>query len=45
MAGFEGAMGWWLYSAQFTELRPKVIVTNKRIEKLSRVPLPWLSVT
>lgn len=26
-------------------LRPKVIVTNKRIEKLSKVPLPWLSVT
>jgi hypothetical protein len=26
-------------------LRPKVIVTNKRIEKMARVPLAWLSVT
>lgn len=26
-------------------LRPKVIVTNKRIERATRAPLPWLSVT
>lgn len=25
-------------------LRPKVIVTNKRLEKLTTTPLPWLSV-
>lgn len=26
-------------------LRPKVIVTNKRFEKVSKAPLTWLSVT
>jgi hypothetical protein len=26
-------------------LRPKVIVTNKRLEKASSTPLPWLTVT